>query len=350
VILRVGLILNQRFRLVEPISPGGSGGAWRAVDEVAGHDVAVKALPSYVAKDAAAKASFQLASRSVAALSYPGIAQVHQCGQVMLSAGLTVPYLVRDLITGPTLAERLGEGALPAGEALALVASVADILAATHRAGLVHGHLVPENVLLSPDGVKVTDFGLWASREHPDQAVLPGLAPYACYTAPEQRGGGPATPATDMYSLGALFTACLTGLTCGQSAGAATACGVAVDPRTGPPGPSSVAAGPGSRAYPPSGAAAGRRAGVSGPSGVAGGRSGGVSTLAALSASSVGASVASLWAACLAASPGVRPSAAHAAVMSRQIIIPDPLADTAEGAITAASSRWAGHPAVRAAG
>jgi eukaryotic-like serine/threonine-protein kinase len=321
VILRAGLTLNQRFRLVEPISLGGSGGAWRAVDEVAGHDVAVKALPSHMARDAAAKASFQLASRSVAALSYPGVAQVRQCGQVMLSAGPTIPYLVRDLITGPTLAERLSGGALPAGEALAIVASVADILAATHRAGLAHGHLVPENVLLSPDGVKVSDFGLWATSEHPDLALVPGLAPYACYTAPEQRGGGPATPATDMYSLGALFTACLTGLTCGQSARAATVSGIAAGPRTGAPGPSDVA----------------------------GRRSGGVSTLVALAAASVGASVASLWAACLAASPGVRPSAAHAAVMSRQIIVPDPLA-TAMGAITAASSRWAGTPAVPAAG
>ncbi|HEY5988137.1 MAG TPA: protein kinase, partial [Streptosporangiaceae bacterium] len=204
--LRVGSILGQRFRLVEPIRPGGSGGAWRAVDEVAGHDVAVKALPSHVADDAAARASFQLASRAGAALSYPGMAQVRHCGQVTLSAGLAIPYLVRDLIAGPTLAERLDEGALSAGEALTIVAAVADILAATHGAGLAHGHLVPDNILLSPAGVKVTDVGLWAMSDHPDQALFPGLAPYACYTAPERRGGGPATPATDMYSLGAIFS------------------------------------------------------------------------------------------------------------------------------------------------
>ena len=343
---------------------------------MAGHDVVVKALPSYAISDAVAKASFQLASRTAAAISHPGAAQVYHCGHAFLPAGQTVPYLVRDLVSGPTLAERLAEGAMAVDEALTVVAAIADILAATHRAGLVHGHLVPENVVLSPPGVKVTDFGLWASSERPEQALVAVLAPYACYTAPEQLSGGPVTPATDMYSLGAIFAACLTGtggrprtglftpncVAGGRKSAASTPNCVVRGPGSGVSAPNCVAGGPGSGVSAPNCVAGGAGNGVSAPNCVAGGAGNGVSTpscvpgvpgtglsrFADLSAK-VGVGVASLWAACLAANPGVRPSAAHAAVMSRQII-PGALTDAVAGATTAASSRRAGPPAVPATG
>lgn len=316
---------------------------------MAGHDVVIKALPSYSISDAAAKASFQLASRTAAALSYPGVAQVYHIGHAILPAGQTVPYLVRDLVGGPTLAERLAEGAMAVDEALTVVASIADILAATHRAGLVHGHLVPENVVLSPPGVKVTDFGLWASSERPQPALLATLAPYACYTAPEQLSGGPVTPATDMYSLGAIFAACLTGTGGRPWTGLFTQSRVAGGRKSGASTPRWVLGGVGSSVSTPNCFAGGAGSGVSTPSCVPGVSGTGLSRFADLSAK-VGVGVASLWAACLAANPGVRPSAAHAAVMSRQIIVPGALTDAAAGGTTAASSRRAGPPAVPAAG
>ena len=261
---REGLVLGHRFRLVEPASTGGPRGVWRAVDEAAGHEVAVKALGVRAAWSMTERARLRIAFGTVSALSDPGVARVHEYGEMALPGGLAIPYLVRELVPGRSLEERLGNGPAPVDEALSVVARVADTLAVAHRAGVVHGNLLPGNVIAGPAGVKVTDFGLWALRDHlasarpdaPRQSVLP-------YAAPERLSGGPPSPAADMYSLGVLFVACLSEIAPGGPAGA------------------SPVMQPGE---------------------------------------SVAPSLASLWAACLGANPGERPSAAHAAFMSRQIL------------------------------
>ncbi len=237
------------------------GTVWRAIDQASGNEVAVKTLGAFPADDQLSWARAKLALRVIAGLQYPGIAQVYDYGQVTTQAGIAVPYLVRELVAGTTLEQRLGDGPLPVTEALRAVAAIADALAAVHQAGLVHGNLVPANVVLGADGVRVTDAGLWVLRDRPAEKVFPSALSYA---APERAAGAPATPATDMYSLGVVFVACLTGITAGGGTG-------------GPPLPE-------------------------------------------LSGDSVAAGLASLWAACLGASPWDRPSAAHAAVMSRQLI------------------------------
>ena len=267
------------FRLIEPVGAGGPGGVWRAADTATRHEVAVKALAAHAAGDTVAQARFRLVARTVLQLSDPGIAHVREFGEAELADGRIVPYLVRDLIPGRTLGERLRAAALPPGEALRVVAATADALAAAHRAGIAHGHLVPANIILAPGGVRVTDFGLWALRPRPDEDRAPGALSYA---APELAEGGPATPAADMYALGVVFLACLAGigpggLTPGQ-----------VSPPDSPADP----AGRDSRRRAHRGPGAGHGA----------------------------AGLAALWAACLGPNPAERPGAAHAAVMSRQAL------------------------------
>jgi serine/threonine-protein kinase len=264
--LREGLVLGYRFRLVGPVGGGGPGAAWRAVDEVAGREVAVKSLDAPAA--AGDRAGPGLVFATVAALSSPGIAQVYDYGEEPPAYGRpAVPYLVRELVPGRTLEQRLAGGSLPAAEALRFVASVADTLAAAHSTGVVHGNLVPANVIDGPGGVKVTDFGLWALRDHrPSERFQSVLS----YTAPERLSGGPATTASDMYSLGVLFVACLSGIAAAGTAGSPPV----TDPDEDP--------------VPPS--------------------------------------LAALWAACLGASPRERPSAAHVAFMSRQLLAAEPRA------------------------
>jgi serine/threonine-protein kinase len=244
---------------------------WRAVDETSGREVAVKTLGARSA--GGDRPGFVLVFATVAALSNPGIAQVHHYGEVPAADGRpAIPYLVRDLVPGPTLEERLAGGSLPAAEALRFVASVADALAAAHRAGVVHGNLVPANVIDGPAGVKVTDFGLSALRERPPDERLQSVLSYA---APERLSGGPSTTASDMYSLGVLFVACLSGIAAAGTSGSPPVTDPAADPVT--PG------------------------------------------------------LAALWAACLGASPRDRPSAAHVAFMSRQALAAWPAAARAEG-------------------
>jgi serine/threonine-protein kinase len=259
--LRVGSVLGERYRLIGPARVESPGTVWRAIDQVTGNEVAVKTLRAFPADDQRSWVRAKLALRVIAGLQYPGIAQVYDYGQVTAQAGIAIPYLVRELVAGPTLDQRLSGGPLPVAEALRIVAAVADALAAVHQAGLVHGNLVPANVVLGAGGVRVTDVGLWVLRDRPAEQVFPSALSYA---APERAAGAPATPATDMYSLGVVFVACLTGITAGGGIGA-------------PPLPE-------------------------------------------LSGDSIAVGLASLWAACLGASPSDRPSAAHAAVMSRQLI------------------------------
>ncbi len=257
--LGVGLVLDGRLRLVEPIATGASSAVWRAVDQRSGREVAVKALQAHQVGDAVAQARFRLVARTVTQLSHPAIAEVYEYGEGDLGAGVIVPYVVRELVSGETLEQRLTHGPLPAREALRILGAVADALAVAHRAGTVHGNIEPANIVLGPTGVKITDFGLAALR-----GPLPPGRPRGplAYPAPELASGGAATPAADMYSLGVVFVACLTGI-----AGSA--------PGAGMPG--------------------------------------------AGAADLVPASLAALWAACLGANPQDRPSAAHVAVMSRQI-------------------------------
>ncbi len=208
---------------------------WRAADLASGQAVAVKTLDVFAAGDTAAQARFRLVARTVAQLSAPGVAQVRESGEVELDGGRTVPYLVRDLVSGPTLDDRLNQGPLPAGEALRLVADVAGALDAAHRAGVAHGHLVPSNIMFGPGPLKVTDFGLWPLRPRPAGLVPGGLS----YAAPELTHG-PATPAADMYALGVVFVASLAGIASGGLR-AAGPC------RRPPPAPGRHGAGPGAR-------------------------------------------------------------------------------------------------------
>ena len=238
---------------------------WRALDLASGQAVAVKTLGVLPAPDTAAQSRFREVARTVAQLSAPGLAEVREFGEAELDGAQVVPYVVRELASGPTLDERLTRGPLPAGEALRLVAEVAAALAVAHRAGVAHGHLVPGNIVLGPDRVKVTDAGLWPLRPLPAAGPVPaGLG----YAAPELEPGR-ATPAADMYALGVVFVACLAGI---ASAG----------PGRDGTGAGELPAGP-----PPD---------------------------------PVPAGLAALWAACLNPSPRERPSAAHAESMSRQLL------------------------------
>ena len=263
-------VVGGRFRLIEPVGTGRPAGVWRAVELASGQAVAVKTLDVWPAADAGARSRFREVARTVAQLSAPGLAEVRASGEADLDGARIVPYLVRELVSGPTLDERLTRGPLPAGEALRLVAEVAAALAVAHRGGVAHGHLVPGNIVLSPDRVKITDAGLWPLRPSPAGGPVPGGLGYA---APELRDG-PATPAADMYALGVVFVACLAG--------------IASD---GPRTPGEGWAGTGAGELP-----------------------------ADAPLDPVPAALAALWAACLSPSPQERPSAAHAESLSRQLL------------------------------
>jgi serine/threonine-protein kinase len=146
-----------------------------------------------------------------------------------------------ELIDGPSLADVLLRGPLPPAEVMDIVSQAAAALDAAHRAGLVHRDIKPANLLLTSRGrVKITDFGIaHAAGSAPvtRQGLLVGTP---AYLAPERVAGYPATPASDLYSLGILAYECLAGTR--PYAGTPVETALAHGQRALPPLPDSVPA------------------------------------------------------------------------------------------------------------
>jgi eukaryotic-like serine/threonine-protein kinase len=210
VVTRTGLVLDERYQLDEPIAAGGVGQVWRAADLLLDRTVAVKLLRPEYADHPETLDRFRAEARHAGSLTHPCVARIYDYG----SAGAgTPPYLVMEFVNGPSLADMLAADPVDPVLALDVVAQAAAGLDAAHRNGLVHRDVKPGNILLGEDGlVKITDFGI-AHAAGSAPITGPGLVMGTTqYMAPERITGAPATPASDLYSLGILIYECLTGL------------------------------------------------------------------------------------------------------------------------------------------
>ena len=210
------------YEVLSQIGAGGMGEVYQAHDTKLGRDVAIKVLPEAFAHDAERLSRFQREAKMLAALNHPNIATIHGLEQ---SGGTS--YLVMELVSGETLAERVKrEGAVPVEESLAIAKQIAEALEAAHEKGIIHRDLKPANVKLTPEGkVKVLDFGLakafaddsatedlsnspTLSRAATMQGVILGTA---AYMSPEQARGKAVDKRTDIWAFGAVLYELLTG-------------------------------------------------------------------------------------------------------------------------------------------
>ncbi|HWG02418.1 MAG TPA: protein kinase [Trebonia sp.] len=207
---KTGVVLTERYRLDEPIAAGGVGQVWRASDLVLQRAVAVKLLRPEYAEHPETLERFRGEARHAGSLAHPCIAQVYDYCD---GGPGWPPYLVMEYVNGPSLADVLAAEPVSAAYALDVIAKAATGLAAAHRAGLVHRDIKPGNILLARDGrVKITDFGI-AHAAGSAPITDPGLVMGTTqYLAPERIAGAPATPASDLYSLGIVVHECLTGI------------------------------------------------------------------------------------------------------------------------------------------
>jgi eukaryotic-like serine/threonine-protein kinase len=203
---QVGATLAERYRLGRCIAVGGMGSVWEAQDLRLDRRVAVKlpaddlarGLPDHVAR-------FAREATAAGRLAHPNVATVHDHGY----EGFT-PFIVMELLQGETLAERIRRGPVPEDEAVQIAGQVAAALDAAHDAGIVHRDVKPANIMLTPGGVKVMDFGV-ASAEWTQTITTAGMLGTAAYLSPEQARGEPAVPASDVYSLGVVVFEMLAG-------------------------------------------------------------------------------------------------------------------------------------------
>jgi serine/threonine-protein kinase len=213
------------YEIQAAIGAGGMGEVYRATDTVLKRQVALKVLPPEVANDPERVARFQREAEVLASLNHPNIAHLYGLER----SGGTLA-LVMELVEGPTLADRIAQGAIPVDEALPIAKQIAEALEAAHEQGIIHRDLKPANIKVREDGtVKVLDFGLakladtapshasGALANSPtitSPALMTGvgvLLGTAAYMSPEQAKGRPADKRSDIWAFGCVLYEMLAG-------------------------------------------------------------------------------------------------------------------------------------------
>jgi serine/threonine-protein kinase len=207
------------YEITGSLGAGGMGEVYRARDTKLERNVAIKILPESFAADAGRVTRFEQEAKTLASLNHTNIAQVYGFERV---AGKTA--IVMELVEGPTLADRIAQGPLPADEAMNVARQIADALEAAHEQNIVHRDLKPANVKLKPDGtVKVLDFGI-AKALVPSVGTSSGspimttpvtqvgvILGTAAYMSPEQARGKRVDKRTDIWAFGCVLYEMLTG-------------------------------------------------------------------------------------------------------------------------------------------
>jgi serine/threonine protein kinase len=209
-----GSVLGRRYRLLSQVGRGGMGRVWHAHDDLLHRDVAVKEVifpPGLSASDREVLYERTLReARSAARLTHPGIVTVHD---VVEEDGR--PWIVMEFVRAPSLQEVIdGEGRLPVTRVADIGAQMLAALRVAHASGVLHRDVKPANVLLDAraDGstrVVITDFGI-ARIDGDATLTQTGLVLGSpAYIAPERVRGEGASPASDLWALGAtLYAAC----------------------------------------------------------------------------------------------------------------------------------------------
>ena len=197
---RVGSIIADRYRILEPIGAGGAGKVYRAVHIQLNRDVALKLVRGDVEPEIRKELGlrFRREASMAARLSHPNIVTVHDFG--LTDEGLQ--YVVMSLLTGRCLKKVMKKGPMDPQEAARIGLALASALRHAHGHGLIHRDVKPTNVLLVPDddGIEqpmLLDFGLVKSVE--SDLEMTGKSSYLgtpLYMSPEQvrRGGGGGPP------------------------------------------------------------------------------------------------------------------------------------------------------------
>ncbi|MEU4200905.1 serine/threonine-protein kinase [Streptomyces sp. NPDC026294] len=208
-----GRLIAGRYRLGERLGRGGMGTVWRATDEMLRRQVAVKELhlddgPAG-ADPEAERARAMREARSVARIKHPNVIVLHDVVEQDAR-----PWIVMELVDGASLADRLaGGGPLAPREVARIGLALLGALRVAHARGVLHRDIKPANVLLEEGTGRVvlTDFGVAQLPGSPTLTEAGGFVGSPEYTAPERMAGRHAGPAADLWSVGALLCAALSG-------------------------------------------------------------------------------------------------------------------------------------------
>jgi serine/threonine protein kinase len=211
-----GALIDGRYEILGPLGAGGMGQVYRARRVLLGDDVAIKVMHPSPEDDPGPRERFLRESRACAQLRHPGIVSILDFN--IDSGGR--PYLVMELLSGPSLREELElGGAMAPGAVCHVIQEVAAALQFAHDRGITHRDLKPANLVshqYAPGqrSYKVIDFGLASAQTAVDltRLTLPhNVLGTVAYAAPEQLRGESGAPPADQYALGVTAYEMLTG-------------------------------------------------------------------------------------------------------------------------------------------
>ncbi len=208
------------YEILAPLGAGGMGEVYRARDTRLDRTVAIKILRTHLSGDSTLRQRFEREAKVISSLNHPHICVLYDIGH---QDG--IDYLVMECVEGETLAKRLEKGALPLEQVLKFGMQIADALDKAHRSGVIHRDLKPGNIMLTPTGAKLLDFGLakpaapltsvatltaavTQSSPMTEQGAIVGTFQYM---SPEQIEGKELDGRSDIFSLGAVLYEMLTG-------------------------------------------------------------------------------------------------------------------------------------------
>jgi serine/threonine protein kinase len=199
-----------KYEIVASLGSGGMGDVYRALDPTLEREVAIKVLRSTEA-GGDATARLWREARAAASISHPSVCQIYDVGETHERL-----FLVMELLTGESLADRPRDGALPLDQAISTAQAILGALTALHSRQIVHRDLKPSNVFLTESGVKLLDFGLARSHRSASGSGLTLTQPGTIvgtprYMAPEQWSGATIDPRSDLFAVGALLFEMLAG-------------------------------------------------------------------------------------------------------------------------------------------
>ncbi len=208
------------YEILAPLGAGGMGEVYKARDSRLDRTVALKVLPEGAADRTELRERMAREAKAVSSLNHPNICALYDVGH---QDG--TDYLVMEYLEGGTLSARIGEGPLPLAELLRCATQIAGALAVAHRQGLIHRDLKPGNIMMTPSGAKLLDFGLAKSFDSVAPATSLTAAATATspltaqgtivgtwhYMAPELLEGGAADARSDIFAFGAVLYEMATG-------------------------------------------------------------------------------------------------------------------------------------------
>jgi eukaryotic-like serine/threonine-protein kinase len=208
------------YEILGPLGAGGMGEVYRAKDTRLDRDVAVKVLPEQLSTSADFKQRFEREAKAISSLNHPNICALYDVGS---QDGME--YLVMELLEGETLSERLKRGPMTTEQVRRHGMEISEALDRAHRQGIVHRDLKPGNVMMTPSGAKLMDFGL--AKPGSARSGASGLTSLPTqttpltsegtlvgtfqYMSPEQLEGKDADARSDIFALGAVLYEMATG-------------------------------------------------------------------------------------------------------------------------------------------